>query len=390
MTEQIAFKDGFTADGRLKPGPSVTKAKVAKVKSLMEAALIRGDVIANATLQESLSTSDAIFSAAFLANLQFLPQFLALPRTWSQVAGVRVVPNFDPITLRGLFGTFEGLERGGSTASETTGPANPAGIAPVVAELESYPYATIGDVESAYGKINKHGFKVGLSWEDQVNGRGAEFFSQLPSEMLNVALDTENWEVWHALIAGTAAGNQLAAGTIFTGAAVLDNAALSRNAIILAIQQLTRRQINGRYIGASSNGYNLIVPIGTGPSAQFLLNQQIVQATDGSFTLSVEDAAGLGAVTVVESEYVTGTNWYLMAKPGGYRRPVLELGRLRGHEVPELRVENATGSYIGGATVSPFEGSFANDAVDMRLRIPISGILWDDTFVVWSQGDNVA
>lgn len=389
MMTDIKFNDPFTGDGRLKPAPYVTKAKVAKVKGLMEAAL-RGDQIANATLQESISTSDAIFSAAFLANIQFLPQFLSLPRTWSQVASVRVVPSFDPVVLRGVFGEFVGLERGGATQSTTTGPANPAGIAPVVAELEKYPYATPGEVEAAYGRINKRGFKVGYSWESQVNGRGADFFASLPSEMLQVALDTEEWEVYTALINGTSASSQLAGGTTFTGATVLPNAALSRDAVIRAIFELTQRQINGRYIGASSNGYNLVVPIGTGPAAQFMLNQQIIEATDGSFTLSVEEAAGLGAVSVVESQYVTGTNWYLLPKPGGLRRPVLELGRLRGHEVPDLRVENAQGTPIGAGAISPFEGSFDNDSIDLRLRIAVGGINWDDTFIVWSQGDNVA
>lgn len=388
MTD-IATIDSFTANGRLKLRPGVTKAKVAKVKALQEAALA-GDMVADAILQETISSSDAIFNAAWLANLQFIPQFLELPRTWSQVADIKPVDDFDPIILRGLFGEFEGLERGGSGASTTTGPANPAGIAPVVAELESYPYATIGEAESAYGRLNKRGFKVGRSWESQFKRGAAAFFAELPTEMLGVALDTEEWEVYNALVVGTDSGSQLAAGTTFTGAAVLANATVSRNAILLAIQQLAMRQVNGRYVGRSANGYNVIVPIGAGPSVQFMLNQQIISNQDGSFTLSVQDQADLGAVTVVETQYVTGTNWYLLAKPGGYRRPVLSLGRLRGHEVPDLRVENAVGTFVGGARVSPFEGSFDNDSVDLRLRIAISGILWDDDLVVWSQGDNVA
>lgn len=380
----IEVKDTFTYDGLLKPDPWVTKAKVAKVKGLMEAAF-RGDKIAAATLEESISTSDAVFSAAFLANIQFLPQFLELPRTWSRIAGVRVVPDFDPVVLRGVFGEFTGLERGGSGASTTTGPANPAGIAPIVAELETYPYATIGQNEAAYGRIHKRGFAVGHSWESQVNGRGAEFFGALPAEMLNVALDTEEWEVYSALINGTDSGSQLAGGTIYTGETVVANAPFSRNAYIRAIQELSTRTVNGRQVGYSSNGYALVVPLGSGPAVQFALGQQIIEATDGSFTLSVNDLP-TGTPDVVESQYVTGTNWYVLPKPGGLRRPVLELGRLRGHEVPELRVENAAGNYIGGGAVSPFEGNFRNDGIDLRLRIAISGILWDDDLVLWSTG----
>jgi hypothetical protein len=83
---------------------------------------------------------------------------------------------------------------------------------------------------------------------------------------------------------------------------------------------------------------------------------------------------------------VTGTNWYLVPKPGTVRRPVLELGRLRGNATPELRVDNLTGNYVGGASVAPFEGSFNNDTIDMRLRYPITGILWDERYIVWSTG----
>lgn len=382
----IEFKDNFTFDGMLKPHPAVTKAKVAKVKGLMEATF-RGDRIAAGMLEESISTSDAVFSAAFLANLQFLPQFLELPRTWSRIAGVRVVPNFDPVVLRGTFGEFEGLERGGSTGSTTTGPANPDGIAPIVAELEKYPYATIGEVEAAYGRIHKRGFKVGMSWESQVNGRGADFFGALPQEMLNVALDTEEWEVYRALINGTGSGSQLVGGAIYTGATVAANAAFSRDAYIRAIQELSTRTINGRQVGYSSNGYALVVPLGAGPAVEFALDQQIIEAQDGSFTLSVNDLSLAGGrPDVVESQYVTGTNWYVLPKPGGLRRPVLELGRLRGHEAPELRVENATGVYVGGGAVSPFEGNFDNDAIDLRLRIAVAGINWNDDFILWSTG----
>lgn len=379
---KITFKDPFTCDGRLRPNamPGVSKAKVAKVKQLMESAL-GGDQIASGMLSESLSTSDAIFSAAYLANLQFLPQFLELPRTWSRIAGVRQVADFDPVVLRGVFGEFQGLERQG-----VTGLNNPEGIAPIVPELSEYPYATIGNIESAYGQIHKRGFKVGHSWESQVNGRGAEFFAALPGEMLQVALDTEEWEVYTALVNGTGSGSQLTGGTIFTGETVVANAPISRNAVIRGLHELSVRTVNGRQVGRSSNGYALVVPLGAGPAVDFMLNQQIIQAQDGSFTLSVQDQFSTGDIDVVESQYVTGTNWYLLPKPGGLRRPVLELGRLRGHEVPELRVENATGTYIGRAAVSPFEGSFQNDAIDLRLRIAISGINWNDDFILWSTG----
>lgn len=382
-TTIVEYKDKFTLDNRLKPGASVTKAKVAKVKSLYEAG-IRGDRIAAATFMETITTSDAIFNAAYFANLQVLPQFDAAPRNWSQIAGVREVPDFKPVVLRGIFGEWENLQRQGSVTG--VGFNNPEGVAPVVAEGAPYPYAVLGDSEAAYGQLMKRGFKVGWTWEARINDRGTEFFSQIPGQMLDVALETEEWSVWNALITGTQSSSQLAGGTTYTGATVTANAVFSRDALVRAIYELSQREVNGRKIQVSG-GYNLIVPTGTGDAVRFLLNQQLFEVSDGSFQLTASFLQdGVASTTVIESEYVTGTNWYLLPKPGAVKRPVLELGRLQGHTAPELRVHNVTGNYAGGGAVSPFEGSFDNDTIDMRLRYPLAGILWDDIYVVWSTG----
>lgn len=385
MSEIMEYKDKFTLDGALKPGPFVSKAKVAKVKSLMEAA-IKGDRIANATLAEHISTSDAIFNAAYLINIQALPQFDRLERTWSRIAGVRVLPDFRPAVLRGIFGEFVGLERGGATGSETTGiPANPAGVIPVKPELAPVPYASFGSVESAYGQLANREFAVGWSFEASRNDDAAEFFSNIPSEMIQVALDTEEWCVYDALINGVTAAEQLDAGTTYTGAAVVANSPISRDAISLLIEQMAQRTINGRQVGRSRNGYNIIVPIGAGPAVEFILSQTIVEVTDGSFTLSAQDQ-GFGAISVVESEYVTGTAWYVTPKPGGLRRPTLELGRLRGNEAPALFVKSDTANPFGSAASSPFLGGFDNSAVDIKVRYPLTGLNWFPALLGWSTG----
>lgn len=378
----MEYKDKFTLDGRLKPGAGVTERKVKAVKSLFERGL-RGDLVAAAQFTESITTSDAIFNAAYLMNIQVLPQFDAAPRTWSQIAGTRSLPDFRPAVLQGIFGGFEGLERDGVTGME-----NPEGIAPVVPEASLYPYATLGEVEAAYGRLKKRGFKVGWTWEARIND-GIGFFAQIPGEMINVALDTEEWEVYQALLNGTTAAQQLDGGVVYNGDTVPANAPVSRNAILRAIFELSQREVNGRKVQVNG-GYNLLVPIGAGAAVRFAMNQQIIQnlpGTSGGFLYTVQDqAAELGSVSVVESEFITGTNWYLVPKPGTVRRPVLELGRLRGNEAPELRVHNLTGNYVGGGAISPFEGSFDNDTIDMRLRYPLTGILWNADFIVWSTG----
>lgn len=387
MTE---YKDSFTADGRLKPssfGP-VTKGKVAAIRDLYNDAM-HGDRIAAAKFTESISTSDAIFSATYLTNLQVLDQFDRAPRTWTDIASVRELPDFRPAVLTGLFGGFEGLKRDGTAAGN--GQTNPAGIPPVVAEAEGYPYATIGQVEASYGRLKKRGFKVGWTWEARVND-AVDFFAQIPGEMLQTALDAEEWEVYQALLS-TQASRQLAAvsaGNSYNNTAVLVNSPLSRDALVAAVQQLAARTVNGRNIQVNG-GYNLVVPIGKGIAASLILSGQMVQQLPGSsggYVLNVTDPVTniLNSITVIETQFVTGNAWYLVPKPGTVRRPVLELGRLRGNAAPELRVDNATGNYVGGAAVPPFEGNFFNDTIDLRLRYALTGILWDDRFIIWSTG----
>ena len=114
---------------------------------------------------------------------------------------------------------------------------------------------------------------------------------------------------------------------------------------------------------------------------------------------SVNDSAGrkysaadaqlvAGVTEVIESPFVSGNAWYLVPDPGslGAGRDVLKLHKLIGHETPELRVENVTGNYVGGGTVSPFEGSFSTDTSRFRIRQFGSGFNWFPNAVIWSTG----
>lgn len=369
------YKNSFTLDGRLRPYAGVTKAKVLAVKSLMESAM-HGDIVADAKFRESVTTSDAVFNTAYFTTLNFIPQFDEAQRSWSEVASVRTVPDFKPVQLYSIFGDLTGPGIGAN------------GEAATVPEGAPYPYVTVTGNEAAYSSLAKHGFKFGYTWEARINDT-IGFFDGLPSEMLSVSLDTEYAEIYDALINGTGADRQLAGGTLPDGTVVLPNAALTPAAIWEAIREESLREVNGRAIGRAS-GYNVIVPIGIKDFIDYQLRLTILAIQDGAITYGVGDQNVLGGISIIESDRVTGTNWYLLPKPGSVRRPVLELLRLRGHEAPELRVNNAQGTYLGGAAISPFEGSFDNDAIDFRFRYPVGAALWDDIYVVWSQGDGVA
>lgn len=368
------FKDEFTLDGRLKPqGRVVSRAKVVEADRLLQKAM-RGDKIAAGQFAEAFSTTDLPFNVAHLITAVTIPQFDAAERTWSQVAGVRVVPDFGPVRLQSLYSSITG-----SAVHEDGGFVT-------IPENAPYPHITVTGQEAFYAKLAKHGGRFSWSWESNVNDV-AGFFDQIPTELLNLALDTEEREVYDALVNGTT--NELATQTLPDGTVVPPNAPISPEAIWAAIIQLQNVEVNGRKVGRAS-GYNVVVPSGTKDFIEYALNRQVISIQDGSVTYGPGDMSALAGLNIVETSFLTGNQWIVLPKPGAIRRPVLELLRLRGYEQPELRVQANAGNYVGGGVVSPFEGDFEADEIAMRARYVAGGVLWSTDFSVKSDGTGVA
>lgn len=379
------YQDKFTLDGRLRRTNGVTPAKVKAVKELLTK-YNQGSAIAGATLQEALTSSDAIFNMAYLANMNFIPQYDLAPRVWTQVAGTRTAPDLRPVTLYTLNKLWTDGDGGSGVLSRDV-----QGAAPVIPEGTPYPEAFVSGETSAGASVVKRGFKTSWTLEARINDFLGSI-SSLPQEMLEVSLDTEEADVFGALITQTASYGQsaLAGGLVPDGSTVLPNAPFSREAVIRAIIEISQRKILLRYIQVNG-GYNLIVPVNQKKFVEFALNQTVVTATAGSYELNINGYNPLADVEVVESIYVTGSEWYLVPKPGTTRRPVLERLNLRGYETPQLFVDNLTGNYIGGASVAPFEGSFDNDTITLKLRQFGGGVVWDQGLaIVHSNGTGVA
>jgi len=368
------YKDPFTLDGRLKKPRHVTERKVAAVQELLEAHL-RGDRIKSAILQEALTTSDAIFSLAYIANLNFVPNYDEAPRNWSSIADVRTVDDFRPVTLYSI-------NRSWTDGNGASNVLSSHGAAPVIPEGTAYPYAYIAGELSQGAGVTKKGLKTDWTLESRINdGLGA--IADLPQQLLEVSLDTEEEEVWGALITQAGANTELDGGTTIEGEVVSANAPLSRKALIQAQYEISQRTINGRKI-VVNGGYNLIVPLGRAPFANFILNQTFstYNTNPSAGTLNrvyqINGNDPLAGIDVIESEWVTGTQWYLIPKKGATRRPVLERLQLRGYETPQLFVDNHQGSAVGGGAIAPFEGDFDADVITLKLRQFGGGILWDN------------
>ena len=385
MAQKREYKNKLTLDGRLKLVNGVTERKVAAVRDLMEQHLM-GNRIATGTLHEVLTTSDAVFNLAHLATLNFVPNFDEAPRTWRQIAGTRVVPDFRDVTLYGLNRSWND---GDGNESKVIGAH---GEAPVIPEGTVYPYAYISGDTVAGARVQKRGLKTDWTLEARINdGLGA--IEALPEALNEVALDTEESDVYTALTTKLPITSDLAGGLVPTGATVVPNAAFSRDAVIRAVIELGERKINGRAQKINPS-FNLLVPVGKAVFVNFVLNQTLVSADKGSdpvYKYQINGYDPLAGVTVVETEWLTGEQWALVPKPGASRRPILERLELRGYQTPQLFVDNHVGNFLGSASVSPFEGSFTNDSITLKLRQFGGAVIWDGgKGIVWSTGLGVA
>jgi hypothetical protein len=376
------YQNEFTLDGLLKAPVGVTEEKVLALRDLVDETMA-GSRVAKGTLEEAMSSTDAVFNMAYLTELNVLQDFPEFEeREWSAIAGTRQVSDFRDATLYSL--------RPDWSAGGTLGSGDPVFVAPRVPEGANYPYAYLEQESSQQvGGIVKRGFKTGFTFEAFIND-SVGFLQALPESMRQIALDTDTWEVFNALVTGVTSSEQLDGGPVPFGettVTVLPNAPISRNAIIRAQIELGERTLNGRKI-VVSGGYTLIIPAGQRLWVEYMLNS-VVGPTgydDGPATYVIQGYNPLAGIEIIESEFVPEDAWYLLPKSNQANRPILELLRLVGHEVPELRVQGNTGTYVGGGAVSPFEGSFDNDTADFRLRMFTKGILWTKELVVWSDG----
>lgn len=362
------YKNPITADGRVRKHSSVTPTKLKAVKELLEQHR-EGNKVATARLEEVLSTSDAIFNFAHLTTLNFLPNYDEAPRVWNQIAGTRVVPDFNPVRLW----TLAWDDTDGDGTSNVLGAH---GEAPTIPEGTPYPYVYVSGQTEQSGKLTKKGFKTDWTLESRIND-GMGVIDELPRMMTEAALDTEESEVMTPL---SAAGVALAGGLVPTGATVVADAPLSRDALLRAQVELAERTINGRKIQVRG-GLNLLVAPGQALFANFILNQTLTGFEKGSDPNWIYQINGgynpLANITVIETEWLSGAAWQLVPKPGTTRRPVVERLELRGYQTPQLFVENVTGNFIGGGSASPFEGSFDNDSITLKLRLFGGGLIYD-------------
>jgi len=381
-------KIDLSCGNRLEVLPFVSEAKYLKMAELVEGSLVGGFAGERAALQlkETLTTSDAPWSFAQLINVRNLPEYDAAPRNWDKIAAIETVDDFSETSFERFVPNFDNLKYGKDTKGN-------AGISPLVPELDTYVYAFGFAEEAVRAKLEKRGFKFGLSLE-RIISKLRPTVRNLPGQMLDVALDTDEFLVMDALQSGVTTASDLSAGTYLpTGTAVPANAPFSAEALALGFSQIAQREdtITSRKIPLASS-YYIVVQAGQ----EEMVNIELQKARDG---LTLQDGSivrrfprdsALGRVTgVIGSEWITDSDaWYAVPAAGTTRRPGLVKLQLAGRTAPEVLVNNFTGVPIGGSRGGdPFAlAHFDNDSVDLKLRQFTNSALITEQQIVWSNG----
>lgn len=381
----------LTCENRLEVNPYVSERKYLAMAEMVAGTQMGGFAAERATtdLRESLATTDGVFSFAHIMNVRNLPEFDKAERQWTKIADVETVDDFEPTT-------FESFRLDlGQKLKYGKGNNGKAGVAPKVGEGDTYQYTTGYSQENVKVAIEKRGFKYGVTLE-RILSRLRPLIRQLPDDMLQVGLDTDEFLVFQALQDGMGTNRQLAAGTApVSGATVPANAPFSIDALRLALSQITQRTLNGRKV-TLANSYYVVVATGMGEIVETELDKakllrQIVTPTGGSdFYYGAPSLGNLGKIAgAIESEWIDDADaWYVVPAAGTSRRPGLKKLQLAGRTAPEVLVNNFTGTLLrGGNGSSPFDlAHFDNDTVDLKHRQFTNAAMITNDQAIWSNG----
>ena len=148
--------------------------------------------------------------------------------------------------------------------------------------------------------------------------------------------------------------------------------------------------LNTDYVWMADQGGTIITP-----NANSAVIQQMLHAQN--WARNIVRLAVNYYLPIVDSTHGT-TGWYLFANPES-GRPAIEIGKLRGHLMPELfmKLPNSVaigegsmgpgaGVYPGTANANPMEGDFDTDAIHYKIRTVKGGTLVDPIMSVYSNG----
>lgn len=356
--EAVANESAFGPRARL------SEAAISEAQDKMAKAF-KGSRRGMLEFQEALVAGDFQQAVFQVLDREVMDRYEDISPVWSQYVSTTTVRDFKPKNLIDLMGGKAGLD--------------------VVPELSEYPARSIS--KALYRlKVSKYGGRFAISWEAIVNDDLDEL-RNLPENLAVAARDTESRAAASLLTDGNGPNNSLFNATAWgrtydpdtdtwsggSSNLIAGNPVLtidSLEAALNAIQQ--RRDPEGRPIVVRA--YKLVVPAALEFTARKILDAREIRTTTGNQEV-VSNNYVSGRVQLVvdpwldvlDTSATSSTTWYLVPDPASARK-ALWLGKLRGHETPDVRVKADTGSRVGGGAIAPEEGSFDLDDIQYRTR----------------------
>lgn len=374
----------LSCGGRISVSRHVSERSVLRMANMVEGIRLGGHAgeRARVDFKETLTTSDAPYSFAQLLNIRNLPLYDEAPIVWNQIASTETVPDFRPTTFYTLKSNFGTLGHGNDTDGNL--------VAPRVPELGTYVEAYGYQEEAVQAAVEKRGFKWGIALERVVNDP-TRAYSQVPNDMLQVGLRTDEFVVFRALVDGATADSQVDGGVdLITGETIPANPEFSAAAVRVALRNISQRTDDrGNRIPLAPR-YRVVVPLGEGDTAQWILDEaaRIVRVQDGSITYGAPGSGGLNRIAgVIESEFIPDGSWYLVPDAGSTIRPSLVRLQLASYTSPEVYVEGTPTPVLGGASSDPFRAfSWDDDSTRFKFRMFTNAALISQDQLAWSNG----
>ena len=329
-------------------------------------------------LSEAFSTSDFKYAAFKELDTEMQRQYAELPAVWQQYTDTTTVSDFRPKRLMRRDSAILGLGR--------------------VPEGTEYPdghdYSQTGYAIT----VAKYGRRRALTWEAWLNNEAIDEIEDIPAGLARQAREMEAIIAASNLLALTGDGIK----TPWSANGVNVNFFKSANGNEPAALPLTadnlKSALDGMQTRKNSNGKTIVAPplvvvTGMALKAQADAIKAIREVRRTVGTTETIEGNPLAGVEFVHDPYLDQLNthakaagtWFVLPKPGSVR-PAVWAAKLRGHELPDLRVKADQGNRVGGGAISYTEGSFEVDTLDWRTRHVLGAQAADPAFTYVSLG----
>lgn len=332
--------------------------------------VVEGSERAALDFKEAMTTSDFQFLFGDIIDRQLLASYQSTPVQWEMLARRGRVRDFRNVRRYKIDGAEAVLEE--------------------VGEQSEYPAASLADGQYTYA-VGKYGRRVPLSWETLIND-DLDAFADIPSRLGKAARRTE--EKFATNLYAKSTGPD---ATFFSsGNGNLTDAVLSLAGLQEAMT-IFGEQLDEDGAPIFVEAVTLVVPPSLKVTANNIINAtEINAATGGGDGNSNDQLRALNWMrnntTVLVNPWLPildttsgSTAWYLFADPNA-GRPAMEVGKLIGHENPELFQKTPDSTRVGGGLVDPSDGSFNTDSVEWKVRHVLGGTLMDPKSAVASTG----